>query len=138
MVTRTQSHKARGTQPGVEEDKDEKIRKKRSQRRSSKESKRTRGEPRESSESEKNTKENQDKTTKPAINKEEAKESTEPSEGGPVAIDKVHEHLQATLDTYNSWITPLTVIPKKLQEYPNPREEKVRLAVGNDTWSVFE
>lgn len=54
-------------------------------------------------------------------------ESTEPSEGGSVVIDRVHEHLQDTLDAYNSRITPLTKIPKKLQEYPNPQEEKVRL-----------
>ena len=44
-------------------------------------------------------------------------------------IDKVHEHLQAALDAYNSQITSLIEIPKKLQEYPNPREEKVRLAL---------
>ena len=50
-----------------------------------------------------------------------------------VVIDKVHEHLQAALDAYNSWITPLTEIPKKLQEYPNPREEKVRLALHRQT-----
>ena len=37
--------------------------------------------------------------------------------------------LQAALDAYNNQITPLTEIPKKLQEYPNPVEEKVRLAV---------
>ena len=42
-------------------------------------------------------------------------------------MDKVHEPLQAALDAYNSRVTPLTEIPKKLQEYPNPREEKVRL-----------
>ena len=44
-------------------------------------------------------------------------------------VDRIHEPLQAALDAYNSRITPLTEIPKKLQEYPNPREEKVRLAV---------
>ena len=51
------------------------------------------------------------------------------SKGGSVIVDKVHEHLQVALDAYNSQITPLTEIPKKLQEYPNPREEKVRLAM---------
>ena len=70
--------------------------------------------------------------------------STEPSEGGSVVIDKVHviEHLQAALDAYNSRITSLTEIPKKLQQYPNPREEKVRLALHQqlirDTQTMLE
>ena len=55
-----------------------------------------------------------DKTTQPIENKETAVGSTESSEGGSVVIDKVHEHLQAALDAYNSRITPLTEIPKKL------------------------
>ena len=42
------------------------------------------------------------------------------SSGGSVIVDKVHEPLQAALDAYNDWITPLTEIPKELQEYPNP------------------
>ena len=54
----------------------------------------------------------------------------------------MHEHLQAALDAYNSRITPLTEIPKKLQEYPNPREEKVRLALHQqlirDTQTMLE
>ena len=36
--------------------------------------------------------------------------------------------MKAALDAYNSRITPQIEIPKKLQEYPNPREEKERLA----------
>ena len=47
-------------------------------------------------------------------------------------MDKVHEPLQAALDAYNNPITPLTKIPKKLQEYPNPWEEKVRLAIHQE------
>ena len=56
-------------------------------------------------------------------------ESTKPSSGGFVIVDKINELLQAALGAYNSRITPLTEIPKKLQEYPNPVEEKVRLAI---------
>ena len=75
-------------------------------------------------------------------NKETTNVSTETSEGGLVVIDKVHEHLQAALDAYNSRITSLIEIPKKLQEYPNPREEKVRLALHQqmirDTQTMLE
>ena len=57
-------------------------------------------------------------------------------------MDKIHEPLQAALDAYSSRITPLTEIPKKLQEYPNPREENVRLAehqqLIRDTQTMFE
>ena len=56
-------------------------------------------------------------------------ESAKPSSSGFVIVDKVNEPLQATLDAYNSRITPLTKIPKKVQEYPNPKEKKVRLVV---------
>ena len=47
-------------------------------------------------------------------------------------MDKVNETLRAALDAYGQRITPLTEIPKKLQEYPNPREEKIRLAVHQE------
>ena len=64
-------------------------------------------------------------------NDERAVSST-PSSGGSIIVDKVNEPLRAALDAYNSRIPPLTEIPKKLQEYPNPQEEKVRLAVHQD------
>ena len=51
------------------------------------------------------------------------------SSGGSVIVDKVYEPLQAALDAYNSRIAALAELPKKLQEYPNPRAEKVGLAV---------
>ena len=54
-------------------------------------------------------------------------ESSKPSLRGSMIVDKVKEPLQVALDAYNSCITPLIEISKKLQEYPNPREEKVRL-----------
>ena len=60
---------------------------------------------------------------------DEDKESMKPSFGGSIIVAKVNESLQAALDAYNSRVTPLTEIPRKLQEYPNPVEEKVRLAV---------
>ncbi len=54
----------------------------------------------------------------------------------------MNEPLQAALDAHNSRITPLTEIPKKLQEYPNPREEKVKLVVHQqlirDTQTMLE
>ena len=56
------------------------------------------------------------------------RESSKPSSGGSVIVDRVNEPLKAALDAYNSRITPQTEIPKKLQEYPNPRDEKERLA----------
>ena len=56
------------------------------------------------------------------------RESSKPSSGGSVIVDRVNEPLKAALDAYNSRITPQTEIPKKLQEYPDPKEEKERLA----------
>ena len=74
--------------------------------------------------------------------KDEAKESTPSSSGELVIVDKVHEPLQEALDAYNSRVTPLTEIPRKLQEYPNPREEKVKLVVHQqligDTQTMLE
>ena len=68
--------------------------------------------------------------------------SSSESSGGSVIVDKVNETLRAALDAYGQRITPLTEIPKKLQEYPNPREEKIRLAVHQkmvrDTQTTFE
>ena len=56
------------------------------------------------------------------------RESSKPSSGGSVIVDRVNEPFNAALDAYNNHITPQTEIPKKLQEYPNPKEEKERLA----------
>ena len=52
------------------------------------------------------------------------------------------EPLQAALDAYNSRIAALEELPKKLQEYPNPREEKINLAMHQqairDTQTLWE
>ena len=56
------------------------------------------------------------------------RESSKPSLGGSVIVDRVNESLRGALDAYNARITPQIEIPKKLQEYPNPKEEKKRLA----------
>ena len=61
--------------------------------------------------------------------KEQMLTSSGTSSGGSVIVDKVYEPLQAALDAYNSRIAALVELPKKLQEYPNPGEEKVRLVV---------
>ena len=57
-------------------------------------------------------------------------------------VDRVNKPLQVALDAYNSQTTPLVEIPKKLQEYPNPKEEKVRLAIHQqlirDTQTMLE
>ena len=58
--------------------------------------------------------------------------SSSKGSGGFVIVDKVNETLRAALDAYSQHITPLTKIPKKLQEYPNPRKERVRLAVHQE------
>lgn len=54
---------------------------------------------------------------------------SETSSGGSLIVNKVYEPLQAAYDAYNSRIAAFTKLPKKIQEYPNPREEKVNLAV---------
>lgn len=69
--------------------------------------------------------------------------SSSESSGGSVIVDKVNETLRAALEAYNERIPPLTELPKKLQEYPNPRgEEKICLAVHQemvrDTQTTFE
>ncbi len=55
--------------------------------------------------------------------------NSEKDSAGSVLIEKVNEPLDADLKAYNSRIATLTELPKKLQEYPNPREEKINLAV---------
>ena len=128
VVTRAQSLRDKDTQTRSEKESDKKTPKRRHRQRGSKEGKKKKTSSEESDESEKKSKESSN-ANKPRENKEPAQTSTEPSEGGSVVIDKVHEHLQAALDAYNSRITSLTEIPKKLQEYPNPREEKVNLSL---------
>ena len=51
------------------------------------------------------------------------------SSGGSVLVEKVNESLEAIKRAYENRITALTKIPPKLKEYPNPREEKVNLAI---------
>jgi len=46
-----------------------------------------------------------------------------------VIVDKVFDPLQVALDSYNRRIAALKELPKKLQEYPNPKEEKINLDV---------
>ena len=84
----------------------------------------------ESSESERKSNKSLDETTKTVENKETTQGSTEPSEGKAMIVDKVHEHLQGALDAYNSRITPLTEIPKKLQEYLGQVQDLNLVLVG--------
>ena len=68
--------------------------------------------------------------------------SSETDSGGSVLVEKVNEPLEAALKAAGSRITPFTELPKKLQEYPNPRAEKVDLAVHQqlirDTQTMLE
>ena len=54
---------------------------------------------------------------------------SEVSSGGSVLVDKINESLDATIEAHKGHIAALEDLPKKLQEYPNPREEKINLAV---------
>ena len=69
-------------------------------------------------------------------------ELSAPSSGGSVIVDKVYEPLRVAIQAYNDRLTPLTTIPKKLQEYPNPRAKKVALATNTqlikDTQTMME
>ena len=140
VITRAQSRKNAAAAPDVVGHKaDQKVKKKRARKPRSRRSKKAKSSSQEMAELDEQA---QDKH-EPAIqaNKENATSSS-PSSGGSVIVDKVNETLQAALDAYNSRIPPLTEIPKKLQEYPNPREEKVRLAVHQnmikDTQTMLE
>ena len=68
--------------------------------------------------------------------------SSETDSGGSVLVEKVNEPLEAALKAVGSRITSFTELPKKLQEYPNPRAEKVGLAVHQqmirDTQTMLE
>ena len=50
------------------------------------------------------------------------------SSGGSVSMEKVNENLEALLKAFDARIKPDTALPKDLKEYPNPMEEKRRLA----------
>ena len=67
---------------------------------------------------------------------------SEKDSGGSVLVEKLNEPLDAALQAYESRITALTELPKKLQEYPNPREEKINLSVHQqlirDTQTLLE
>ena len=64
------------------------------------------------------------------------------SSSGSLLVDKVYEPLQAALPAHKSRIENLTELPKNLQEYPNPPEEKVSLAMHQhairDTQGMLE
>ena len=59
---------------------------------------------------------------------QEKPSSSQPSSGGLVIVDKLYEPLDAARKAFGSRITETMILPKKLQEYPNPIEEKKRLA----------
>lgn len=74
-------------------------------------------------ENEQKAKQKEEKTLKQKI-KDMAKENTEPSEGGSVIVDRVHEPLQAALDAYSRRITSLTEIPKSCRNTQIPKKRK--------------
>ena len=59
---------------------------------------------------------------------QEEPSSSQPSSGGSVIVEKLYEPLDAARKAFGSRITKTMILPKKLQEYPNPIEEKERLA----------
>ena len=59
---------------------------------------------------------------------QEEPSSSQPSSGGLVIIEKLYEPLDAARKAFESRIKETMILPKKLQEYPNPIEEKERLA----------
>ncbi len=139
VVTRAQTKQK---QPETKMETSKSKSKKRTKKRTrSKGSKKSKQEPQQSKESLEQPSDERGETEEPRVPKED-KVSSKPSSGGSMIVDKVNEPLQAALDAHDSRITPLTVIPKKLQEYPNPREEKVRLAVHQqlirDTQTMLE
>lgn len=46
-----------------------------------------------------------------------------------IYLNKIIESLDLFIKAYNSKNMALPKLPKKLQEYPNPREEKINLAL---------
>ena len=65
----------------------------------------------------------------PTPNKADDRPILEVSSGGSILVEKVNEHLDAIRMAHESCLAAQMEIPKKLQEYPNPLEEKVNLAV---------
>ena len=59
---------------------------------------------------------------------QEEPSSSQPSSGGSVIVEKLYEPLDAARKAFESRIKETMILPKKLQEYPNPIEEKERLA----------
>ena len=45
-------------------------------------------------------------------------------------IDKVNEPIEAALRAYGDRLAAQMGLPEKLKQYPNPREEKIRLMAG--------
>ena len=84
---------------------------------------------------------NMSTTTKPKVGHEDQQSSFnsrdkkdevvvfEVSSRGSVLVDKINETLDACVEAHKSRIAALEDLPKKLQEYPNPREEKINLVV---------
>ena len=56
----------------------------------------------------------------------------EVSSGGSILVEKVNEPFDAIRNACESFITALTKIPKKLQEYHNPQAKKVHLDDSNN------
>lgn len=48
--------------------------------------------------------------------------------GDSVLMEKVNKNVEALLKAFDARIKPDTILPKQLKEYPNPMEEKRRLA----------
>ena len=59
---------------------------------------------------------------------QEEPSSSQPSSGGSVIVEKLYEPLDVARKAFGSRIMETMILPKKLQEYPNPIEEKERLA----------
>ena len=82
-------------------------------------------------------------TIVPAEKQDENKDKdSKVSEGGSVLVERVNEHLDAIRMAHENCYAAQVEIPKKLQEYPNPREEKVNLVVHQqiirDTQAILE
>ena len=56
------------------------------------------------------------------------KEISKTSLGGSMLMEKVNENLEALLKAFDARIMSNTILPPKLQKYPNPIQEKHRLA----------
>ena len=68
--------------------------------------------------------------------------SSSSHKGGSVLIDKNYEPLEVAIRAYESRLAALVDLPEKLKQYPNAREEKVRLVVDRqrikDTQTMLE